>query len=145
MTNKYVLYSHYDNTDTNAGGRCCFRYERFINFLTSVLRHEERETRLILGWPHPQRAAYLVMSKISRPENLTAAATVGNTTLCLNGRNSTDSFSKSSNSQDHLFRAEVIHTLAAFPVWGVYYDKWWLSYPLCTSVKLHPMTMHLNS
>ena len=48
------------------------------------------------------------------PENSTAAATVENSTLCLNGRNSTlcfhgpistDSFSKSSNSQDHLFRA----------------------------------------
>ena len=26
----------------------------------------------------------------------------------------------------------------------VYNDKWWLSYPLRTSVKLHPMTMHLN-
>ena len=28
---------------------------------------------------------------------------------------------------------------------GVYYNKWWLSYPLHASVKLHPMTMHLNS
>ena len=28
---------------------------------------------------------------------------------------------------------------------GVYYDKWWLSYLLCTSIKLHPMTRIVQS
>ena len=68
---------------------------------------------------HPQRAAHLVMFQISvgrDPKILTAAPTVENSTLCPNGRElnylppwsnlnvPTDTFSKSSNSPDHLFQ-----------------------------------------
>ena len=44
------------------GGLCCFRYKRLINFLTSVLRHEERDTILtmltILCWLSPTRGTF---------------------------------------------------------------------------------------
>ena len=69
----------------------------------------------------PQHAAHLVMFKISihlcrsrceklnayasTVENPTTPSTVEYTTATLNGRISTDFFLKSSNCQDHLFRA----------------------------------------
>ena len=56
----------------------------------------------------------------------------------------TDSFSKSSNSQDHLFRAWRHPHSSLISCLGIIMTKW-LSYYLCTSVKMHPMTMHLNS
>ena len=31
------------NTQAKTGGLFCFIYERFINFLTSVFRHEEKD------------------------------------------------------------------------------------------------------
>ena len=37
----------------------------------------------------------------------------------------------------------VIHTPAAFPIWSLLWQLG-LSYPLCTSVKLYPMSVHLN-
>ena len=72
-----------------------FRYERFINSLltpdlgsrTRGERHNSYYADHTI-WPH-QRAVHLVMLKISfgrDPKNLTAAATVENSTLCLNCR-----------------------------------------------------------
>ena len=52
---------------------------------------------------------------------------------------STDTFSKSSNSQLISSGHNVIHTPASFPVWGLLW-LWWLSYPLRASVKLYPLT-----
>ena len=57
---------------------------------------------------------------------------------------STDSFSKSSNSQAHLFRAWRHPHSSPFSVRGLLW-QWWLSYPLRTSIKLYAMTMHRNS
>ena len=63
----------------------------------------------ILCWPHPKVRCilsclrYQFISAGRDPKNLTAAATVENSTLCFNGRNPTDVFPKSLNSQDHLF------------------------------------------
>ena len=69
---------------------CCFKRERF-NFW--LLWHDERDTILKMLTPSP-RAVHFVVFKISvsrDPKILTAAAaaaTVENSTLCPNGRNS---------------------------------------------------------
>ena len=65
--------------------------------------------------------------------------------LSLSTAKSNRPFSKSSNSQDHLFWAWRHPHSSPISCLGVYYGKWWLSYPLRASVKLHPMTMHLDS
>ena len=40
-------------SNTGTGGLCCYRYERFISFLASVLQHKERDTILkSLCWPY---------------------------------------------------------------------------------------------
>ena len=80
-----------------------------------------------------QYAAHLVIIKISigrDPKNLTATATVENSTLCLNGRNLTTSSMAHSHFSTDPFqnpqilwtissRHNVIHTPASFPVWGL--------------------------
>ena len=45
----------------------------------------------------------------------------------------TDSFSKSSISQDHRFQAWHHAHSSPFPIWGLLWQLW-LTYPLCTSV-----------
>ena len=101
-------------------------------------------------WPH-QHTAHLVVFKISVSRDLkiltAAAATVENSTLCPNGREliclpawSYDSFSKSSNSQEHLFRAWRHPHSSSFPTWGLLWQLW-LTYPLGVSLKLYPMTI----
>ena len=62
-----------------------------------------------------QRVAHLVMFKISVCRDLKNPITSSTVQIQL----STDSFSKSSNSQDHLFRAwRHLHS-SPFPVWGI--------------------------
>ena len=118
-------------TNTNAGtihrqkpaGRCCFRYERFINFLTSDLWHEERDTILTM-LTSPPRAAHLVVFTISihlrrsRPESLTAASTLENSTLWLHGPISTDSFQNPQILRTFSSGHDIIHIPAPFPLWG---------------------------
>ena len=137
---------------------CCFRYQRFINFLTSVFWHEERDTILTI-LTIPKNAVHLVMFKI------TVGRDPKNPTTCLNGRelNSMPQWQKldfhpswsNLNSRLTLFQNlqilrtissghDVIHTPVPFSVW-VFLWQWFLSYPLRASVKLYPMTMHLNS
>ena len=95
----------------------------FINFLTSVHGDNRRETQFLKVYVNhmmlnpPQRTVPFVMFKISvgrDPKNPTPSFNGQNPTLRLNGRRpkscltgpiSTDFFSKSSNSPDHLFRA----------------------------------------
>ena len=55
-------------------------------------------------------------------------------------RNQTMLIPKTSNSQDHLFRERSHPHSSHFSVWVLLWP-WWLSYPLRTSVQLHPMTM----
>ena len=97
--------------NTNSGGLCTnagenrrnllFRYERFYQFLTSVLRHQERDTILtMLTIPNASHILWCVRSlsvEIRKKNQLHLQRP--------NLNFSTDSFSKSSNSQDHLFRA----------------------------------------
>ena len=95
----------------------------FINFWFPVHGDTRRETQflkvfsthtILSDHPHPRGAFCDVKISDGRdPMNPTICSTVENSTRCLNGRNSTlclhgpistDSFSKSANSQDHLFR-----------------------------------------
>ena len=94
-------------------------------------RHEERDT-ILKGLCQPyyanptQCAVHLVMFKISvgrDPKNL------------IFQRSKSDSlFSKFSNSQDHIFRACRHPHSNLISCLVVYYDKWWLLYPLCMSI-----------
>ena len=76
-------------TDSKTSGLCCSGTNGLL-ILTSVLRHDERDTILTMLTPS-RCTAPLVMFKISvsrDPKILTLAATVENSTLCPNGRNS---------------------------------------------------------
>ena len=83
------------------------------NFLTSVHGDTRRETQFL----PPQRTAHLVMFKIS------VGRDPKNPTTSFKGPNPTH-FSKSSNSQDHLFRAWRHPHSSLISCLGVYYDKW---------------------
>ena len=110
-------------------GLSCFRLEWFYSLLSSVLWHEERDTILkSLSWsyyanptPNFWHITWCFRSQFIftgwEPKNFTTATTIENSTLCLELQKleiyasmvqfqlSTDSFSKSSNCQDHLFQA----------------------------------------
>ena len=51
-------------------------------------------------------------------------------------------FSKYPSSLPIASGHDVIHTQAPFSIWGILWQLW-LSYPLHTSVKLYPMSVHL--
>ena len=111
---------------------------------TQFLKAFANHTMLTLA----QRVAHLVMSKISvgrDPKNPTTSFNGQNPTLSPQWSNLNSLFSKSSSSRDHLFRAWRHPHSSPISCLGDYYDKWWLSYPLRTRVKLHPMTIHLDS
>ena len=103
-----------------------------ISWLLGSWRHEERDTILTMLTP-PQRTAQLVMFKISvvrGSKNPTTFFNGQNSTLNsripnsrLNAPISTNSFSKSSNSQDHLFRARRHPHSGPNSCPGVYYDN----------------------
>ena len=122
----------------------------FINIWLRSLGDTRKETQFLKVFayhtmltPH-QRAVHLGMFKISihlcwsRSEKL-------NHNSCLNGPISTDVSLKSSNSLEHFFWAWRHPHSSSVSCLGVYYDKWWLSYPFLVSVDLHPMMMHLDS
>ena len=140
----WCLYNTF--TNTYSGGLCRFRHERFINFLTSVLGDTRREIQFLLYWAKPQSAAYLVVFKISVGRDLQ------NLTTCPNDRrpNSMPQRSNLNSFQNPQILGtvssghNVMHTPASFSVW-FFLCQWWLSNLLRASVKLHPMTMHLNS
>ena len=130
ITNVIDIHIHIQS-NTNTGWLCCFRYERFIDFLTSVHGKTRRETQFlkvyanhtrltILYW----RAVHLVMFKISVGTN------PKNPSTCFNGRElnslpqwsnlnfSTDSFQNPQILRTISSRHDVIHTLAPFSFWG---------------------------
>ena len=150
-----------------------FRYKWFINFWLQFF-DTRREIQFLkvfcnhtmLTIPNIQHISWCFRSQLifagRDPKNLTAAAMSENSTVCLHGPMSTFNsmvgfqllntmvgpqlacFLKSSNSEPTSSGHDVIHTPASFSVWGLLW-QWWLSYPLHASVKLYPMTMHLNS
>ena len=116
----------------------------------SPWQHEERDTILTMLTP-PQPAVHLVIFKISvrrDPKNPTTSFNGQNPTPWHNGQNptllSTVKMHLTSFQNPHFWAWR--HPLSSpISCLGVYYDNWWLSYPLRASVKLHPMTMHLDS
>ena len=110
MLNRFgdVNNSNYTDKYSNSDKLCCFGYERVYYVLASVLDDTRWETKFLKSLANhsrltpPQRAAYLVVFKISihlcrsRSEKLNR-----------HHQRSTSSsvLSKSSNSQDHLFWA----------------------------------------
>ena len=129
----YIYIYIYIYSNTNACRHCCFRYYRFINsWLRSMVTWGETQFYKVYAnhtmLTPPQRAAHLVMSKISVGSN------PKKTQLHLSTVKIQLLFSKSSNSQNHLFQAWRNPHSSLTSCLGVYYDKWWLSYPLRTSV-----------
>ena len=135
----------------------CFRYERFINFWlrffdtrreTKFLKVFANHTMLTILSDHPQRAAYLVMFKISihlprsRSEKLNCRRNGRNSTLCLNGRNSTLSpwsnlnwlFFKILKFSGPSLPGMTSSILQPYFLSGCLLWQWWLSYHLRTSV-----------
>ena len=93
-----------------------FRYKRFINFLTLVFRHEERET-FLLCWPR-KRAAYPVAPSWTRP----APSWI-----------STNVFFKITKFSAYRFQSFTPRLISylGFLLWHL-----WLSYPLRTSMNI---------
>ena len=88
-----VLYTLHIHMQTqNIGGLGRFRYERFINFLTSVHSNTRRETQFLLCWPYyadAQRILWCLRSlSVEIRKIQLRASTVENSTLFLSGRNS---------------------------------------------------------
>ena len=113
-------------------------------FLTSVLRHEERDTTrimlTILSDPTNVRRILLFLKiSVSRdPKNPTTSILRLHRPLTILKYLFQNPQILTTDSSGH----DVINTPASFPVWGLLW-QWQLPYPLCGSVK--PMTMHLNS
>ena len=153
-----MIYSN--GTYTNAKTQYKCRRDSVVQIRTVLLTSDfgsstrERDTILTRLTPS-QRTAHLVMFKISHgrdPKILTTAAMIENSTLCPNGRE-VSYLPAWSNVNLHLthfqnpqilrtisFGHDVIHTPVPFPVRDFLW-QWWLWYPLCASVKLHPMTV----
>ena len=138
----------------NTCGYCCSGMNAFINFLTSVLRHEERDTILTMLTPS-WRDAHLVVIKISvgrDPKIPTEFFNGRNSPPYLNGKNSTVCLHRPISTHKLLFFKILTFSGPSLPgmmsstlqphfLSGGLLWQWWLSYPLRTSVKLHPMTM----
>ena len=104
----------------------------------SPWRHEERDTILTILTPL-QCTAHLVIFKITVGRDLKTVKIQlplqwSRTQLSPKWSNSNWPFSKSSNSQDHLFQAWRQPPSSPISCLEVSYDKWWLSYPLRASV-----------
>ena len=138
-----VYHSHNDinhNNNTthtqiqNAGRLCCFRYERVYQLLASIHGDTRRETQFLKVFANhtmltpPQCMADLVMFKIWKTQ--LHLSTVKMQLLDSMVQSQSMSFSKSSNSQEHLFWAWHHPHSSAISCLRVYYDEWWLSYPL---------------
>ena len=114
--------------------------------MTSVHGDTRRETPFLEVFTNhtmltpPQRAVHLVMSKISvgrDPKKNKKQLHLSTVKFQLSPQwsNLNWLFSKSSNSQGHLFRAwRHLHSSPISCLKGFSQDKWWLSYPLRASV-----------
>ena len=74
-----------------------------------------------------------------------SAMEADNPTVCLHGPKSTPNslFQNLQILRTITSGHDVIHTPAPFTIWGLLW-QFWLSYPLHASVKLFPMSVHLN-
>ena len=136
--NRNTVHTQIQNTSR----LCCFRYERFINFwLQFIVTQGERQ--FLLCWPHARHILWCLRSQfISASWDLK------------NGRKF-NSMPPWSNLNCLFFKilkfsglslpGMTSSTLQPHFLSGGLLWQWWLSYLLHASVKLHPMTMHLNS
>ena len=111
-----------------------FRYETFINFVTLVFRHEERETQFLLydptnalriPWPPRSLSVGICRTPWSYPPAGLARCRV---------KSQLTSFSKSPNSLPIASGHDVINTPVPFSYLGFLLWHLWLSYPLRASV-----------
>ena len=122
----------------NTGGLCCFRYERFNNFLTSVLWHEERDTILTVLTPF-QYAVHLVIFKIF--------VKIWKTQLYLQRPKSNSQLILFQNTQILRIissRHDVIHTPVPFPVWE-FIMTMMIVISFARERKLHQLTINRKS
>ena len=131
----YTTLIHMQKHTIQIQGDSVVQIRTYNKLLASIFRHEERDTIPTMLTPF-QRAVRLMMFKISvgrDSKNLTAVATVppqlyasmAETQLSssmVQSQLSTDSFSKSSNSQNHLFLAWRHPHSSPISCLGVYYD-----------------------
>ena len=86
-------------TNANTDGLCCFRYEQFIHFLSSVLQHERDKILTMLTMLSNPTNMQHILSCLRSP-----SVEIRKPNYIFNGPNPTLN-SKSSSSQDHLFQA----------------------------------------
>ena len=144
----------------NTDDSLLFRYETFINFLTLVFRHEERETQFLLCWLYyltqqTHRASRspqdLCRQRSAELHSQTSTSTVrlnGRQTNCLlhrplsipswsgpaHSRISTNVFFKITKFSAHRFRAWRHSHPSFISYLGFLLWHLWLSYPLRASV-----------
>ena len=116
-----------------------------------------KEAQFLLCWSYyadyTQRAAHLVMFKISvgrDPKKTTITSTVKSNSQRPNPTLTSMVESQLLNRLYFKFSGPSLpgitsSTLQPHFLYGGLLWQWWLSYPLCTSAKLHPMTMYQNS
>ena len=137
------IHKYKTQAETNAGGNCPFRYERFINFWLRFF-DTRIETQFLKAYANhttwPQRAAHLVMSKVSvgrDPKNPTTSFNSRKSSLCLHGHISTPNwqFFKIFKYSGPFLLGMTPSTLQPYFLSGGLLWQWWLSYPLRASVK----------
>ena len=111
-----MLYNN-NNNNNNISRLFRFWYERVYFFLPSVLGDTRKETQFIKAYAHhtmlapptPMHSASCSVEDLNsflliETQTDLISTDPKNSTATLNGRTSTELFSKSSNSLDHLFR-----------------------------------------
>ena len=166
-----LLYSHNDNTSRNRRMQIqvgsVVQVRTVYKFLTSVLRHEERDKSLSQSYYANNTPNVQHIPRSPRSQFIPAGRGIKNSTVCLNGRNPNYTtpwselkfltpwselnwifFKNPPNTQPISSGHDIIHTPAPFPVWCLLWP-WWLSYPLRASVNctnwLHTWTRNPNS
>ena len=131
--------------NTITGRLCCFGYERFISFWlwffdTRRERHNSYYAdHAMLIIPNARRILWYLWSMSEEIRKK-----LDSSTRWSNLNSQVTLFQKPQILRTISSGHDVIPTPAPFPV-GRLLRLWWLSYPLRASVKLYPMTMHLNS
>ena len=144
------------NTQAETQATPLFGYEPFINFWLRFF-DTRRETQFLKVFRNHTMLTTPLTFGISRSPISISQHHGRNSTsaVYLNGRepNCLPTWSKGI-SQLTLFQNlqilrtiasghDFFHTPASFPIWGLLWQLW-LSYPLHASVKLYPMSVHLN-
>ena len=132
ITTVHIQMHNKNTIQAKTGGLCCSDTNVFINFWFRFFDMRRDTILKSLYYLTPfQRILWCLRSlSIEIRKTQLHFSTVENSTLCLNGRNQTFCLqgpiltdSKSSNSQDHLFRAWRHPHSSPISCLGVYYDN----------------------